>query len=177
MRETVVELSTQFFTTGEASMPATRVGPAIIKGKCNWSHAVDRGSERYDLSPEETQEVGRATQAHFACGIPLYDVVELAPDREYKNRRTCAVYFERKWIPVSFDVATNTPVTVLPPHTMEPWRDYLEKRTPAPKKPGVQCLLYAVHDALQSEPWGESMKSTPKLSAALSAIKKHFAGE
>ena len=155
-------------------MAATRVSPAIIKGKCNWSHAVDRGAERYGLKPEEVQEVGQAVQAHFECGIPLYDVVELAEDRDYKHRRTCAVYYRKRWVAVSFDVSTHSPVTLPPPHAIEPWRDYLEKRAPTAKAPSIQSLLFSVRDAMQAEPWREATRGMSKLSEALSAIKQHF---
>jgi len=166
----------------ETSADASRENPSFVKERCNWAHAAARAWERYQIPAWLFAQIGEAIQASVACKLPMFDVVELRKDDTFKNRSMFAVHVERRWIPVTFDFSTNSPVTTLPQKALEAYQVHLDRRTPVVEEPvqtftDAPTLLKEIYEASQVELGKKFAAKQPRLMEALTAVKKFFEGE
>lgn len=160
---------------------AERENPSFVKERCNWAHAAARAWERYQIPAWLFAQIGEAIQASVACKLPMFDTVELRKDDTFKNRSMFAVYVERRWIPVTFDFSTNSPVTTLPQEALETYRVHLDRRTPVVEAPpqsvaDAPALLREIYEASQVELGKKFAAKQPRLMEALISVRKHFEG-
>ncbi len=101
--------------------------PVALKAACNRAHAFRRATERYpDIG------ITRATIRNFESRIRLGsspDCVIISPDHRGKERHLWALRHEDAWLPVVFDVATDSVMTVLPPRALD---RYMAVLSPVP---------------------------------------------
>lgn len=119
-------------TTGEAnSMSAATnstepftpegVAPAAWKAVCNRIHVRRRAKERYGL--DWSQRDVRALEERIQAGCP--DCVPLRPTLRHPERTLYAARCDDQWLPVVYDGQARTLVSVLPPHSLNAYRDSL----------------------------------------------------
>jgi hypothetical protein len=101
------------------------MSPAAYKAQCNLRHSDKRAYHRYDLGGEVVTGAMQSIQAEIRGEIPLYQVRILRPDVKGKDRTLYAVLVDGEWLPIIYDAATKTPVTILPDTALEPYRHVL----------------------------------------------------
>lgn len=162
-------------------MGESRVSPARIKELCNWSHALGRAEERFDMPRWIFAQAGEAVKVHVAGGLPLYQVAPLCPDMGgHKNRSWFAVYVHGQWRGVVFDHSTMSPVTAVPPWAIDRWATELDRMVPdvaETKEHAIAArdsdLLLEVYEASQ-ECMDRVLSKSPRLMRAICAIHQRF---
>ncbi len=108
-------------------MSSARLSPKQEKALSNFEHAAKRGLERFGLVRHEIREIEQMVKTSGS------NICFLKFDMEFKNRSWVAVFYGNAWIPVVWDCATNSIVTILPESAILDYSYVLRERTPRPQ--------------------------------------------
>lgn len=105
-----------------------------LKAYCNRLHTRQRVAERYGLAltPDDIFRIECLIQA----GDP--EAICVAGAGTVEGRPVYAVKWDRVWLPICYDPLTRSVITVLPEHTLDPYRAFLDPvpvPAPAPEPP------------------------------------------
>lgn len=111
--------------------------PARLKAACNRAHARRRAAERYSINWTAAQVA--EVEATIRAGGTA-DCVPIRPDHWNRERQLWAVKQEGRWLPVLYDGATASLLSVLPERALDPYRSGLERPAPAAAAPAATIL-------------------------------------
>lgn len=145
--------------------------PAEYKAQCNLRHTDKRAYHRYDLDGDVVTGAMQSIQAEIRGEIPLYQVRILRPDIRGKDRTLYAVLVDGEWLPIIYDGATQTPVTILPQESLDPYRSVLDFQ----KRPDTEVVYgdeYSKAMRLLKQVWQYSGEfSSPQLNSIRGEIR------
>lgn len=127
----------------ELGTPTNRKKPSEFKAECNLEHSRRNAMERHGMDEDSLDAAVRLIEeaardgstsltklVDYGHGIRVTgSVVLLRPDHRGKSRSLWAAsLYPGEWIPIVYDNATKSPVSVLPQSTLQDYSHVLDLR-------------------------------------------------